>query len=371
MASKAEVNQDIEVEKVALLFNEEENPAQAKIREEISTCVRTGDYLWLAFDESTHVERLRWDGEKYTDHQSFRVADFLELSGEDDEEIDLEGLAYEDYYLWFTGSMSTKRDSPKEEDDFLTQAKDLAKIKVDVNRYTLGRIPCVPHPETGEMTLFAECPHPDRPDEMLTARQLEGGRKSTVLTKLLKKDDHLKPYMKIPSKDNGFDIEGLSVSGERIFIGLRGPVINRWAVILEIRVKEKKGFLKLKRIGHEEARYRKHFLDLFGMGIRELNFDNDNQDLILLAGPTMDLDGTISCWHLPGGLPDGDLTFNRNIERLFDIKQGRHEYGRDKAEGIAVLEDGRILVVYDRPLEDRQIGDSGVYADVFRWNRKQ
>ena len=29
----------------------------------------------------------------------------------------------------------------------------------------------------------------------------------------------------IPSNDNGFDVEGLAVSGNRVFLGLRGPVL--------------------------------------------------------------------------------------------------------------------------------------------------
>ncbi len=36
----------------------------------------------------------------------------------------------------------------------------------------------------------------------------------------------------VPGKDNGLDIEGLAVSEDRIFIGLRGPVLRGWTVIL-------------------------------------------------------------------------------------------------------------------------------------------
>lgn len=38
-------------------------------------------------------------------------------------------------------------------------------------------------------------------------------------------DPHFAPYLAIPGKGNGFDIEGLAVDGQRLFLGLRGPVL--------------------------------------------------------------------------------------------------------------------------------------------------
>jgi len=58
------------------------------------------------------------------------------------------------------------------------------------------------------------------------------------LTEALRGDQHLGLFIVIPGKDNGFDIEGLAGAGKRLFIGLRGPVLRGWAVILEVELKE-------------------------------------------------------------------------------------------------------------------------------------
>lgn len=356
--------------RIALHFNEELNIQDDKVREEISTCVRTGDYLWLAFDESTNIERLRWNGECYTSHHTFLLSDFFELTGDETDEVDLEGLAYHDHYLYLTGSMSTVRGKPDEDDDFETEADDLAQVERDVNRYLLGRIPCVRNEKTDAMELFREVAHPDDPDRMLRAAVLEHSDRDTRLTELLREDKHLSRYMEIPSKDNGFDVEGLAVDGERIFVGLRGPVLRGWAVILEIQVEEEGDRLKLKKIGRDGKYFRKHFVAMAGMGIRELSLQDD-RGLLILAGPTMDLDGTISCWRIPHPLPENGVSFTHEPDRLFDITYGAQTaYGRDKAEGVAILPDGNLLIVYDEPLPERRIGDSGVYADVFAYPQR-
>ena len=72
---------------------------------------------------------------------------------------------------------------------------------------------------------------------MLRAARLAGGRKNDALTRALRDDPHLGPFLSIPSKDNGFDIEGLAAAPNgRLFLGLRGPVLDGWACILEIHV---------------------------------------------------------------------------------------------------------------------------------------
>src|SRR5262249_43259516 len=71
--------------------------------------------------------------------------------------------------------------------------------------------------------------------------QLHGDDNGSDLTDALAKDKHMRAFLSIPGKDNGFDIEGLAVVGDRIFIGLRGPVLRGWALILELELKEAEG----------------------------------------------------------------------------------------------------------------------------------
>ncbi len=133
--------------------------------------------------------------------------------------------------------------------------------------------------------------------------------------------------MKLPSKDNGFDIEGIAVMDDRVFLGLRGPVLRGWAVIIEIAVKEKKDKLKLKKIGRHKQKYRKHFIDLKGMGIRELAVANNN--LLILAGPTMDCDGIMTLYRLNGGFEDQkeSLIAHEQLDKMFDVTLShKHKY---------------------------------------------
>jgi hypothetical protein len=61
------------------------------------------------------------------------------------------------------------------------------------------------------------------------ALRLKGDAQSNLLTRALADDPHFGPYMAIPGKDNGFDIEGLAVDGHHLLLGLRGPVLRSWS----------------------------------------------------------------------------------------------------------------------------------------------
>ncbi|MDF9799819.1 hypothetical protein OKW21_005082 [Catalinimonas alkaloidigena] len=356
-------------EKILLQFDEESNFADCEIRSELSTVARTGSNLWLAFDEGLGLERLTINDKGYGNHIRYLMSDFIHLPGGEDE-IDIEGIAYADHYLWLVGSHSLKRDKPEKDESLSKQVKALKKIKNDPNRYTLARIPVVLNKKTGEHELFKECPHPEDPKKMLTAAKVKAGKKQSKLSKALRNDKHISPFMHLPGKDNGLDIEGIAVHKGRIMLGLRGPVLRGYAIILEVAVKEKKKGkkLKLKKIGKHGNRYRKHFVHLRGMGIRELAYADN--DLLILAGPTMDCDGTIALYRMKNGPDDAkeSITHRDGIERIFNIAMG-HEtpYGKDKAEGVTLTEDHNIMVVYDAPADERMVGNSDAYADVFEY----
>ena len=186
------------------------------------------------------------------------------------------------------------------------------------------------------------------------------GRKGgNALTRLLHRDCHLAASVSMPCKENGFDIEGLAAKGERVFLGLRGPVLSGWAVVVELKLKASKaGRLKLCKLGQGKRRYRKHFLPLEGLGIRDLRFDGD--DLLVLAGPTMSHDGTgaLFRWRKPLGAEGDRVHKHDDVERLADLPYRR---GVDQAEGVAFVEtDGRrrLLLVHDSPASARLSGES-------------
>ena len=230
----------------------------------------------------------------------------------------------------------------------------------------MARIPLVLDSQTGDYTLCKRCPNPDHPDRFLTAAQLVMDQKGNQLLDLMAQDPHFKDFMKIPGKDNGFDIEGLAVNGEKIFLGIRGPVLRGWAAILELQVQNTRpGYFELQPV--DSKLYKKHFLHMEGMGVRELRVVGD--DLLILAGPTMDLDGTIAVYRWPKGVLQQEeaVVHRKELERLFDLPHGQGPTsGQDKAEGMALVDNEHVLVVYDTPTEDRKPDENSVIADLCR-----
>lgn len=340
-------------------------------RGDLSVAVEIGDSLWVASDETVCLTRLARQGhDAYASHAVFDIAQFISLPGrKSGEEADLEGLDYADGYLWLTGSHSLKRGKPDSDKPVGDNLKALAEVTTDSNRYLLARIPVI-QGEDGIYTLTAEAEEgAGKRKKRCTAARLRGDHKGNDLTKALARDEHLAPFLRIPSKDNGFDIEGLAVSGNRVFLGLRGPVLRGWAVVLEVETREsERGELRLKKIGPKGRRYRRHFLDLRGLGIREMCLDGD--DLLLLAGPTMGLDGPAAVYRWRGGAnPPGDedtVGFEDSLEKALDIPYGA---GEDHAEGMTFrqTEVGQrsLLFVYDSPAPARIKGEGGFIADVF------
>lgn len=355
---------------VTLHFKTSQSPGLKKpLRDGLSSVVKVGEYIFLACDEGTSLERLKKTEAGYQEHTLFNIADYIPLS-KDHTEIDIEGIDFENHYLWITGSHGLKRKKPSEEDKIKKQIKDISKIEAEENRYLLARIPLVRDQESGELLLYKSCPHPNDPDKKLTAACLKGDKDSNELMDALKKDKHLKDFLRIPGKDNGFDIEGLALDGSRIFLGLRGPVLRGWAIILEIETEEAdKHTIKLKNVGPKGKKYKKHFLDLAGMGVRELT--PAGKDLLLLAGPTMELDGTIALYRWKEALAHTkevkkSLVYEHQVERIMDIPHGTGpDAGKDKAEGIALISEQQLLVVFDSPAKNRKIGKTDVLADVF------
>jgi hypothetical protein len=126
-------------------------------REDISAVRLTPDkYLWLGSDETSTLERLSAiDSQTFDQHKQFLVANFIELPMPEDQEIDIEGIAYSNYYLWFVGSHSWKRKKPKPKKTDIENIERLTKLESEANRYILGRIPLI----DGE--LLPSCPHPE------------------------------------------------------------------------------------------------------------------------------------------------------------------------------------------------------------------
>jgi hypothetical protein len=319
------------------------------------SAVRTdGNHLWIAGDETATVERLTGDDTErpteYRDHVSFSLADVVPLPGEADEEVDVEGIARVGPYLWAVGSHSRKRKKLKSSHSDAKAIKRLATVSDEPSRRVLARIAIA--------------------DDVPVSTTPEGYRSLALgapgLIDLLEDDDHLAPFLRIPGKDNGLDIEGIAVRGdpgaERVFLGLRGPVLRGWAVMLQLAPREDGDKLSLTPI-EDKKRYIKHFLDLDGLGIRDLCPHGD--DLLVLAGPSMDLDGPVRIYRWPGAarIETPDVVHREELHREVDLPYGE---GDDHAEGIGLLPNGDLLVVYDSPAAARLVEPGTVVADVVK-----
>lgn len=299
---------------VELRFDQASRDAQTHTNLSALRADATG--LWIAGDETATIERLTWTGERYDHQRTFHLADHVDLPAGRDDEADIEGLARAGGWLWAVGSHSLKRRRAKSREK---AAKRLSAIIREPNRFILVRLP-------------------------LEGEGLGKGAILTGLADALADDPHLGPFTAIPGKDNGLDIEGLAVVGDRVLLGLRGPVLRGWAVVLELDLRED-GPYRLKLGG-----YHKHFLDLGGLGVRDLcPYDGD---LLLLTGPTMSLDGPVRImrWDGTGApVPVADLPYG---------------VGCDHPEGLAAMGDGRLMVVYDSPSPARLTPEGGVLADL-------
>jgi hypothetical protein len=176
-------------------------------------------------------------------------------------------------------------------------------------------------------------------DRLLRMRIQDDGRVERKidqinLRSLLNKDPLLAPFARIPSKENGVDLEGIAEHQRRLWIGCRGPVLRYNLVPVLV--------LDFDR----PRRYQRRLVQLGGQGIRDLATVEGG--LLVLAGPVGDTDGPFSLWFWDGEdqMPGAGRPL-RVAEKLGDLDTPTG----GKAEGLEILEQGpdgwRVLVLFD------------------------
>jgi hypothetical protein len=346
----------IRLELAASLFGDD-HQALEKLRRNLSAVESDGKHLWLAGDEGFFIEQFIrvGNGGDYADHRRYSLAEPFGLST-DDGEIDLEGLSKDGSRLWLLGSHCLTRRSPEEaaeKKNAAAEALDRMKIKKRrkvINRCFLGCLDLDQAPARGGE--FAQ-------DSAAKVRFTAGGND---LLDIVARDDQLAPFLKLPAKENGLDFEGIAARGETVLIGLRGPVLGGLALILEFRLRVDHESRRVQLCTVDEGRpFAKHAFDLQGLGIRDLTYRG--KDLLILAAPTMALDGTAAIFRwrpakraLGGGLVDKSQY--RPVLRLPGGNRG------DYAEGISVA--GReLFVAYDQLSDTRLDHGDAALLDGF------
>ena len=357
-------------------------PSGKRLSDGMSAAVAVADTLWLTHDETVAIERLSAERTnaasfRYADHRRFDLRNLVSLPAPGSEsehefppEADFEGIAFCDDYLWVAGSHSALRDGPGKKTGSEAIAA-LANVRRSGNRFLLARIPVA----TGDAQPTLVRQFRTKDGRVLRAARLAGGRKHDALTRALRDDPHLGPFLSIPSKDNGFDIEGLAAAPNgRLFLGLRGPVLDGWACILEVHVAaglDRNDDLMLRKIARSSAGappralYRKHFLDLGGSGIRDLCCTG--RDLLILTGPPMRGKGESQVRRWKGALANNGekMISKKQLPKLLDLPSRAK---KDQAEGITIVarRDGHIwlLVIYDSVDKARRVPPAGMRATL-------
>jgi len=169
---------------------------------------------------------------------------------------------------------------------------------------------------------------------------------------MLAKDPLIGPFMHVPCKENGFDIEGLAARGDRLWLGMRGPVIGKQAMIVELRMKvTSSGWLKPRRLCGKQ-RYRLLALPLDGLGVRDLLLVGDH--LLVLAGATTALEGPQNVYAIDIPQEDGpNVIHSDQVRPLLELPVRR---GVDHAEGLALMSlrgKRQLAVAFDSPSPER------------------
>lgn len=342
--------------RITMVFRHKDRIAHVddEIHKDISAATRVGDAIFVCCDETAGVDRLTPEkGDRWGNHVHVALGEFIDLPDGPDGEMDIEGLMADDGWLWVVGSHALTRGKAK---GGRKKALDrFARIKRDPNRMFLGRFP---------LSERDGAPLPVAEDGERRAQSVKLWKDKSCLRRWLRGDDHLDPYIDLPCKENGLDIEGIAVRGMRVWLGLRGPVLRGKAVVLELALKVTgSGHLKARRIDGGR-RYRKHLVGTRGLGIRDIALDGD--DLILLTGPTMAGDGVAAIRRWRGGVgvrrsgvvPEDDVELVRELPYRGPV---------DHPEGLVQwTKDGRWLVVYDSPAPERLKSDPArLVADLW------
>jgi len=279
--------------------------AAPRLVRSLSALAWSPPYLWTASDETRTLERLVESGSGFRLDGQFALDDLFALPGRRTrDEADLEALAAEPNGLWICGShCRVRRDADGD-------APPDPRIVARPSRHLLGHVRIV----DGEIVASAMAP--------------AAGPRS--LRARLGREPLVAPFMHLPTKENGLDVEGLAVFRESLLVGLRAPVVGTSALVFRF---------PLSSTGNIGSAMHVNALDLGGLGVRELA--NAGSFVYVIAGPVGKTGG-------PFRLYRWQPADNPRIQKPALL----HEWpiDGDRPEGLCVLpRDGvdGVLVVYD------------------------
>ncbi|MDQ6978797.1 MAG: DUF3616 domain-containing protein [Mariprofundaceae bacterium] len=284
-------------------------PATVIASEDVSGIARLGSSLLVVSDEaSEHNENVL----QVLNAKHELTATIPLLTGD---EVDLEGLAVEGRTVYAIGSHSSKRKRIKADKSY---RKNLKSYRDDAIKDEAGRD-------------FVFRVRFDKHGAVVNTAQIS-------LHDVIQNSPVLTTFSRIPSKENGVDIEGLAVRDGWLYAGFRGPVFrgNRVPVLRF-------------NFDHPTQDAQLLFVTLGGRGIRGITEVSDG--FLLLAGPVGDGDGSYRIYHWDGndttpgkkrhGMPWGQVQLLGEL--VVPVGQ--------KAEGVTLMQESpqtyQLLIAYD------------------------
>jgi hypothetical protein len=291
---------------------------------QLAAACSAGAFLWTASGAGRTVECLEPHRGGYRLRSRHSLdASFPDLPGRDTEdEADIASLAVDGGHLWLSGSHSRMRA------DGGNGAVD-ARIVPRRSRNLLGAV-----------ALATDGGRLEAPAQALPF----AGRRS--LRRRLGNDPYFAPFVEIPGRENGLDVAGLVVRGEQVLLGLRGPLLDNHAVIVELTRSKATLFFA--------AEPTLHFLDLGGLGVRQIT--PQGPAMFVLGGPVSSAPGPFALYRWrprQSARPQKPTAIYRWPE------------GGEHPSGLCLLDRGGrpgLLVLYDGG-EGRRIDGSRYHAD--------
>jgi hypothetical protein len=150
-------------------------------------------------------------------------------------------------------------------------------------------------------------------------------KNAITLRGIIQKDKVLKTLSRIPSKENGIDIEGIAVVDDWIYVGFRGPVFrSNYVPVLKLRFDDPENTASLL------------WVNFGGGGIRDMAKVDDG--FLIISGPVGDGPGVYAVHHWDGrDMIPGKKREQAEIGKVIKLGEIDSPDG-GKAEGILVME---------------------------------
>ncbi len=255
---------------------------------------------------------------RQTDDQYVVISDIVVFTGdkENGKEMDIEGIAVEGNYIYVIGSHSSRRNTVKSDRSYKKNRKTFYNKRIDneTNRDWLYRL-------------------------KVDAQMQRTETKHITLRSIIQNHKVLKTFSKIPSKENGIDIEGIAVVDDWIYVGFRGPVFrNNYVPVLKLKFDDPENTASLL------------WVNFGGGGIRDMAKVEDG--FLIIAGPVGDGPGAYSVHHWDGhDMIPGKKREQAKIGKVIKLGDIDTPAG-GKAEGILVMDDNnngsyKFMVIFD------------------------